>query len=98
MRTDNNLWWNKIKTMSEEELNVLPESFVMKFGSFLHRIRENRMLMHLEKNKYLDMYHTVKNLDQIQSNEERQLIEEEKDKLREGDTSYKYEKEGYMKR
>lgn len=44
------------------------------------------------------MYDKAKNLDQLQTDEEVRLITEEKDKLREGDRSHKYEKEGYMLR
>jgi hypothetical protein len=28
--------------MSDDELRVLPQSFMLKFGSFIHRIRENK--------------------------------------------------------
>ena len=63
LRTDNNLWWNKIRTMSEEELRVLPPSYVMKFGSFVNRIQENKIETHLSVNKSFDMYHKVKNID-----------------------------------
>jgi len=28
-------WWNKIKNMSETEIDLLPDSYLMKFGTFL---------------------------------------------------------------
>lgn len=98
LNSDNTLWWNKVRTMTDEELKILPQSFVLKFGSFINRIQENKMLTHLQINKSYDMYNEVKKLGQLQSNAEKELIEQEKEKLREGDTSYRYELEGYMSR
>ncbi len=33
--SDENLWWNKISKMSEDEMDLLPYSFIKKYGSFI---------------------------------------------------------------
>lgn len=33
--TDENLWWNKIKTMTDYELDMLPHGFTKKYGTFV---------------------------------------------------------------
>jgi len=38
---DENMWWNKIKSMSADELDLLPLSFLKKYGTFLHNIEDH---------------------------------------------------------
>ena len=33
-------WWNKLRNMSEEELDLMPYGFIKKYGTFLTKIRE----------------------------------------------------------
>ena len=42
---DENMWWNKIKTMNADELDLLPLSFLKKYGTFLHSIEDHTLMM-----------------------------------------------------
>lgn len=44
------------------------------------------------------MYRQVRNLKNLQTNEEKEAIQARKEMLKEGDTSFKYELDGYMTR
>jgi hypothetical protein len=37
---DKNNWWNRLATMKDEELDLLPDAYIRKFGSFFIRKRE----------------------------------------------------------
>jgi len=43
MMSDDTLWWNKITTISEEEGELLPFSFVKKYGTFLNTIKDHNL-------------------------------------------------------
>ena len=49
-------WWNKIKTMSENEIDLLPDSYLFKFGTFLIKTQENQLLGSYYKNINSDMH------------------------------------------
>jgi len=36
---DKKAWWNKLKTMSEQEMKLMPYGFLKKYGSMLHFMR-----------------------------------------------------------
>jgi hypothetical protein len=33
---DKNNWWNKLQSMSTEEMKLMPYGFLMKYGSYVH--------------------------------------------------------------
>lgn len=33
-------WWNKLASMSEEEMDMLPYGFTIKYGSFIQKLQE----------------------------------------------------------
>lgn len=43
MLKDENLWWNKIPTLSDHEVDLLPFSFLKKYGTFYRNERNYRM-------------------------------------------------------
>ena len=38
--TDKNAWWNKVKTMKEDEIEQLPDEYVRKFGAYIVKASE----------------------------------------------------------
>lgn len=96
---DKNNWWNRVQTMTQEEIEALPNEYIRKFGTFIIRAKEMQQEAHTEVNKDLNnMYANVKNLDQVLTNEEVQVKQAIKEKHLQADTSYQYELEGYLKR
>lgn len=85
--------------MSQDDIEALPNEYIRKFGSFIIRMEEMQQEAHTELNKDLhSMYDGVKDLDQIKTQEEKDSDEALFRKRVDGDTSYLYELEGYMKR
>ena len=37
---DKKNWWNKVGTMTDEEIETLPNEYIRKFGSFIFRVQE----------------------------------------------------------
>ena len=35
---EKNNWWNKVQTMSQDEIEALPNEYMRKFGSFIFRV------------------------------------------------------------
>ena len=99
---DKQSWWNKIKSMSAEQLEELPNEYIRKFGSFVQKIEEIQKETHTDDNKDVyDMYDKVKNLKKLVTNEQLEKAKEKADYFKNdttGDLAYQYEKEGYMKR
>jgi hypothetical protein len=96
--SNKNNWWNKLQTMSQDDVEVLPNEYVKKFGSFIIRFKENQLVARLDDNLNSDMYSQVKHLDHLYTNEEIEAIEAKKAKQREADTGYQYTLDNYMKR
>ena len=66
---DKNNWWNRVQTMTQEEIEALPNEYIRKFGTFIIRAKEMQQEAHTEVNKDLNnMYANVKNLDQVLTN------------------------------
>jgi len=36
---DKKAWWHKLKTMTDEEMKLMPYGFLKKYGSMLHFLR-----------------------------------------------------------
>ena len=75
MWNDDNIWWNKIQNMSEEEMDLIPYGFVKKYGSFLNSIEDLHKLQHDNENKVGGKYSQVKDLQELQTNEEKEELE-----------------------
>lgn len=96
--TDKNNWWNKIAQMKEEEIDVLPNEYLRKFGTFILKTEEMQKIVHLENNKDFSGYNEMSTLDRLKTKAELDLEEVEKQRSLRADMSYQYELEGYMKR
>jgi hypothetical protein len=96
---DNKNWWNKITTMTEDEIETLPNEYIRKFGSFLIRYSEMQQVAHTDLNKKLGgMYAQVKNLDALETQEEKDSKQALKERAIAANQSYQYEQTGYMQR
>lgn len=86
--------------MKEEEIDVLPNEYIKKFGSYIHKAREMNLITKTQHNQenLNGWYDQVKNIDRLFTHEELETIEMKKEKQRLADTSYQYELKDYMKR
>ena len=58
--SDKTNWWNRVQTMTEEEIENLPNEYVKKFGSFIIRHEEMQQEAHVEVSRELEqMYSKV---------------------------------------
>jgi len=65
------LWWNKIRTMSDEEADMLPFGFTMKYGTFLNKIFENQQVTAVEESRAFEgRYGKLRELDKLLTNDE----------------------------
>jgi hypothetical protein len=96
--TDKNNWWNKVAQMKEEEIDVLPNEYLRKFGTFILKTDEMQKIAHEEYSKSMPGYSQVKTLDRLKTKEELDLEEAEKQRSLRADMTFQYELEGYMKR
>lgn len=95
------LWWNKIASMGEEEMEMLPLGFTIKYGTFLVKQQENLLLTEQEASRRFENRHDrVKNLDRLLTDEEIALREQAKeDNVRQPvNDPNNYELTNYMKR
>lgn len=47
---DPEAWWNKLKNMSDKELEQMPLTFVKKYSSFLIKLKDGQDLTKMEDN------------------------------------------------
>ena len=60
---DDNLWWNKIQNMTEKEIDLIPYSFMKKYGSFLNSIMDHQLLLKEQESKMFEgRFDKIKNL------------------------------------
>ena len=91
-------WWNKIKTMSETEIDLLPDSYLIKFGTFLIKSQENQLLESYYKNISTDWYKSVRELEKLPLEADIKKAEEKLEFQRLADASDKYDRSDYYKR
>ena len=61
---DDNLWWNKIQNMTEKEIDLIPYSFMKKYGSFLNSIMDHQLLLKEQESKMFEgRFDKIKNLE-----------------------------------
>ena len=69
---DKNNWWNRVQTMTTEEIETLPNEYVRKFGSFIIRHQEMQQDAHVEVSRQLEnMYQGVQHLEHLKTQEEK---------------------------
>lgn len=97
--SDKTNWWNRVQTMTEDEIENLPNEYVKKFGSFIIRHQEMQQEAHVEVSRDLEhMYSKIKHLEHLKTQEEKDAEAFLHKRSVEADTSYLYELEGYMTR
>lgn len=95
------LWWNKLASMSEEEMEMLPYGFTLKYGTFVRKLQEHQLITNMDASRSFENRHDrVKNLARLMTDEEKA----EADAQREAHTRQpvndpnNYEFTDYMKR
>jgi len=69
---DPTLWWNKLGAMNEEERDLLPFSFVKKYGTFINSINELQLMnKHDDNLRDNNRGQEIKVLDKLLTNEEK---------------------------
>ena len=51
-------WWNRVQTMTEDEIENLPNEYVKKFGSFIIRHQEMQQEAHVEVSRDLEQMYS----------------------------------------
>jgi hypothetical protein len=64
--------------MKEEEIDVLPNEYLRKFGTFILKTEEMQKISHEEHNKSFEGYEVIKTLDRLKTKAELDLEEAEK--------------------
>ena len=63
---DPDKWWNRLVTMTEPEMKLMPMGFIRKYGSYLTNIQRNHRDFHLSENKNIyDYFQQVKNIKKL---------------------------------
>jgi hypothetical protein len=91
-----NNWWNKVAQMTEEDIDMLPNEYLRKFGTFIVKTEEMQKIAHEEVNKRRPEYQ--QGLEKVKTQSELDHDERDKQRAIRADLSYQYELEGYMKR
>lgn len=79
IQADEKAWWNKIQNMNDRDLELLPDSFMKKYGSFITKWSEWEKFTHDNENKnFMGRASEVKFLKDLQTNEEKAVIEAHK--------------------
>ena len=61
---DQKNWWNKITTMTDDEMDTLPNEYMRKFGSFIIRYQEMQQVAHTDVNQQINgMYGKIKKME-----------------------------------
>ena len=55
---DENVWWNKLRNISEEEFKLMPMGFIKKYGSYITNMRRVDKEYHMEENKSIYDYYS----------------------------------------
>ena len=75
---DQTSWWNKLRTMTQEEMNLMPLGFIKKYDSYITNMQRYEREFYLEENKVTNGYFAqIKHLKKLQTDEEKDLMVEE---------------------
>ena len=81
-----NNWWNRLQNMSKEEIELLPEGFIKKYGSFVTNLQRYDREFHMEENKSIkDYFKQIKHLKKLLTDEEKELMRKEFERAYEPD-------------
>ena len=50
-------WWNKLLTMTEAEINLMPLGFIRKYGSYISNLKRYEKDFHLDENRSIADYY-----------------------------------------
>jgi len=62
MVTDEGKWWNKLASMSKEEMELLPLNFARKYAGYLYFLRSMGGEARLDENRNAPYYKMIKSL------------------------------------
>jgi hypothetical protein len=69
--SDPNHWWNKLASIKETEIDLLPMSFVKKYASYLNTIKRMDIETRFKQNtEYKDYYKKTRDLEDLITTEE----------------------------
>lgn len=75
MINDENAWWNKLVTMTEEELKLMPMGFIKKYGSYISNMARYDKEFHLDENKQgRGYFEQVKSLKRLLTDEQKKSM------------------------
>ena len=75
---DPNHWWNKLQTLTEDEMKLMPMGFIRKYGSYISNLQRYDREFHMDENKHVNGYFSqIQNLKKLQTDEEKALMLEE---------------------
>ena len=65
-------WWNKLKTMTDDEIELMPYGFIKKYGTFMLKINEHAQIAHVDENKaFRGRWDEIKRMDKLMTNPEK---------------------------
>ena len=69
---DPNNWFNKLRNMDEDELKMIPYSYMRRYGAMMHFIKRMEEDAQLKENRtFADYYRQIYRMDRLMSNEEK---------------------------
>lgn len=69
------LWWNKVVTLSNDDLEMMPLGFTIKYGTFVQKIHEAQLFATRELSQDTEnRYEVIKHLDKLKTNAEYEAI------------------------
>jgi hypothetical protein len=75
MFEDETNWWNKLKTMTNDEMELMPYGFIKKYGTYMLKIREHQQIAHVDENKsFKGRWNEIKRIDKLMTNPEKEEL------------------------
>lgn len=66
------LWWNRLKNMSEQEIDLLPFGFLKKYGTFIMAFEDYKREVKTDESMAREgRYAQIENLDRLLTNAEK---------------------------
>lgn len=67
-------WWNKIRMMTDDEMELLPFNYLKKYGTFVKLLEQHETLQkEAESRSYNNRWEEVKNMTKLKTNEEKEI-------------------------
>lgn len=65
------MWWYKLETLTERDVELLPLGFTIKYGTFISKIWEMEKISRVESSRIFEnRYEQVNSLDRLKTNSE----------------------------